>query len=289
MPLSTPAALAVAVVISALGAVVLCLLVALYGFTPASELSPRRARRRQLVIGIGHALAASCFAATAILLAIVLVQSRHPAAPPLREDARVPALGTQLAGQESRLTGHESRLAGQESRLAEAEARLEAIDDTVRRAAAREARPAAPAVQRASAPPRQATRTPAARAVPPPERAPAPEVVVVRPPSVPPATVVRPYDVEGSAFTVPSATPRVAPLAATPSPSAATLPVPPPAPPARAAAERAAPPAASPRTGLLDKLREDWATIRRSFESGEDDFRRAMEDTRRNFRGLVGE
>jgi hypothetical protein len=113
--------------------------------------------------------------------------------------------------------------------------------------------------------------------------------VVDRPPPVPPATVVRPYDVEGSAFTAPSATPRVAPLAATPSPSAATLPVPPPAPPARAAAERAAPPAASPRTGLLDKLREDWATIRRSFESGEDDFRRAMEDTRRNFRGLVGE
>jgi hypothetical protein len=327
MPLSAPATLAISAALSALGAVVLCLLIAFYGLTPASEPSPRRASRRRLITGIGHAVAATCFAATTILIAVVLVQPLRFAPAPPRDDARVPALGarlagqesrltdyesrlagqesqltgheSRLAGQESRLTGHESKLAGQQSRLAEAEARLQAIDDAVRRTAARQVHPAEPPVRRTATPPRQPATAPSARAVSLPERAPSSQVVV------------RPHDLEGSAFTMPPAPSPVAPLATNaPAPPPAVgpaLPVtpsagvpgaaPPPTPPARRVATDPTPapagrpgPAAPPsRSGLLDKLREDWATIRRSFESGEDDFRRAMEDTRRNFRGLTGE
>jgi hypothetical protein len=40
---------------------------------------------------------------------------------------------------------------------------------------------------------------------------------------------------------------------------------------------------------LRGRLRDDWQTIRRSFQAGEDDFRRALDDTKRNFRDLVGQ
>jgi hypothetical protein len=335
MPLSAPVALAVSVVLSALGAVAVCLLVVLYGFTPASEMSARRAGRRQLVTGIGHAVAAFCFAATAILIALALLQPPRAAAP---ADTAVSALGAQLAkhesrltGQESRLTGHdrrlgeqesrikghESRLLGQDSRLTQTETRLQAIDEAVRQASAREARGATePPARRAATPPRQAVRPAAARTAPLPERPPAPDVVIVKPaPVVPPVAGTRPHDVEGSAFTTgpglplvtnepsvapgvspsqPAVTPPTAPAVASPPPVVAPPPVV--TPPGRGAAtETASAPPARPapaepaRPGFLGKLREDWATIKRSFEAGEEDFRRVREDTWRKLRGLVGE
>jgi hypothetical protein len=57
-----------------------------------------------------------------------------------------------------------------------------------------------------------------------------------------------------------------------------------------AASPRAAPadagvssPRPAPRSGfnLWSKLREDWREIRRGFDSGEDDFRRAVEGTKK--------
>jgi hypothetical protein len=58
---------------------------------------------------------------------------------------------------------------------------------------------------------------------------------------------------------------------------------------ARRAPPGPTPPALPSRFDLRTRLRDDWNTIRRRFESGEDDFWQAMDDTRRNFRGLVGE
>ena len=77
MPPLAHAALAASIVLSALGAVIVCLLIVAYGFTPSGEETPLRATRRLFVTRMGHAAAAACFAGTAILLAVVLAQLVH--------------------------------------------------------------------------------------------------------------------------------------------------------------------------------------------------------------------
>ena len=71
MPPLAQAALGAAIVLSALGAVVICLLTAVYGFTAPDEEEPEHATRRHFATRVGHAIAAACFAGTAILLAVV--------------------------------------------------------------------------------------------------------------------------------------------------------------------------------------------------------------------------
>ena len=114
MPAFAPAALATAVVVSALGAVVLCILVVLYGFTPSDEDFPASGRGRLLLTRVGHAIAAACFTATAILIAIVLVHQRTPTpgsvAAPLTTVPGTAAIGEQIARQESRLVRTEARI-----------------------------------------------------------------------------------------------------------------------------------------------------------------------------------
>src|SRR5688572_25624835 len=118
MPALAPAALAAAVALSALGAVVLCILVVLYGFTPAGEEPPGSTARRLLVTRIGHAVAAVCFTATAILISVVLAQPARPAPTPAAPaDARVPALDARLRDQDARLAGTEARLKDLEGSL----------------------------------------------------------------------------------------------------------------------------------------------------------------------------
>jgi len=106
MPPLAHAALAGSIVLSALGAVVICVLTVLYGFTPLGEEPAGQANRRTLLTRIGHAVAAAGFAGTAILLAVVLAQI--PAATP-SADPRVPALAARLDVQVSRLQGMEQR------------------------------------------------------------------------------------------------------------------------------------------------------------------------------------
>src|SRR6266540_1886757 len=60
-------ALPAAIVASALGAVVFCIVLLLYGFATVADDEPRFPSRRLFVIRIGHALAATCFAAVVIL------------------------------------------------------------------------------------------------------------------------------------------------------------------------------------------------------------------------------
>jgi hypothetical protein len=145
MPALAPAALAISVVLSALGAVVLCVLVVLYGFTPADDEPPGAAVRRLLVARFGHVLAAVCFAATAALIAVVLAQPRAPVV--TAADARVPVLTT--------------RLGEQASRLAQVEARLSDLETAMRRAAAAPRRPPA-ATSIASPPPARPIEPPPA-------------------------------------------------------------------------------------------------------------------------------
>jgi len=97
---------------SALGAVVLCLVLLFYGVKsePDDERAPAR---RLLVIRLGHAVAAACFAAALMLSTVALIDQRRVApnpsiAPPaentLRLAARVSELEQRLAATESRMS-----------------------------------------------------------------------------------------------------------------------------------------------------------------------------------------
>ena len=264
MPAFAPAALATAVALSALGAVVLCVLVVLYGFPAGDEDSPERATRRLVVTRVGHALAATCFTATAILIATVLVQHEPP------PDSQVPALGEQVAGQEARLS--------------ETEARIRELQDALRR---REVAPVQPVPERTA--PAPAVQRPAVSRPSPP--------TPVRPA---PRTSVRPTDEmaasEAPALaaspptwpTVPPAPPRVfsAPVPA-PSPSPPITAAPPPARPPEAAPEAPSAPRSTPRQALdvPSRLREDWREIQRGVDSAGDDFRSAVQGLRRRLLG----
>jgi hypothetical protein len=271
------AALAISVVLSALGAVVLCILVVLYGFTPPGEEPAGAAARRLLLTRIGHAVAAVCFTATAILIAVVLAQPPRPEAPSAASvDARVPALGAGLEAQQSRLAQAEARLHDLEVSLHRETDRAAQAPEPAPEATVEPKPPAVP--QRRVTAPRPAAlrRLPAATGL-----ATAPPARRFEPPPAPAATPAPPFDLEASA------------LAARPGPTASAAPTTVSlAPSRRAPAEqppRALAPPAPPRFDLRSKLREDWNTIRRGVESGEEDLRRALDDTRRNFRGLVGQ
>src|SRR5688572_132688 len=305
MPALAPAALAISVVLSALGAVVLCALVVLYGFTPAGEEPPGTAARRLLLTRIGHAVAAVCFTATAILIAIVLAQPPRPAAlPAAPAAARVPVLDARLKDQEARLAGTEARLRDLEGSLRREAARPEPAPPApvVETPAPKRPAPSARVAPPARVAPKQpaASSTPLVRVEPPPvlviPAAPAasPRTAAPAPPPPAPVVIVEPapgaavtpappaVDVEVAALgTHAVRAPAVAPVSVPPSRPAAvgaTPATPPPATP---------PPAASSGFELRRKLREDWSAIRRGIESGERDFWRAVDETKRNFRSLV--
>jgi hypothetical protein len=99
---------------SAVGAVVLCILLLLYGLKsePDDERAPGN---RLLVIRLGHALAAACFAAALMLSTVALIEQR-----------RVAATATASSGDEiQHLADHvdtlEQRLAATELRLGDVE------------------------------------------------------------------------------------------------------------------------------------------------------------------------
>ena len=111
MPAFAPAALGVAVAVSAVGAVALCILVVLYGFTPTGdEASDETAARRLLVTRVGHALGAVCFTATTILIAVVLARAQMSPPSMPAPDPRLPRLNAQITEQADRLSRTETRL-----------------------------------------------------------------------------------------------------------------------------------------------------------------------------------
>jgi len=95
------------IVASAVGAVVLCLVLLLYGFRsePDDERSPAP---RLLLIRLGHAVAAACFAAALMLSAVALMDQRQMIA--LEPSSDVQRLKAQVRTLERRLAATESRV-----------------------------------------------------------------------------------------------------------------------------------------------------------------------------------
>jgi hypothetical protein len=247
MPAFAPAALATAVALSALGAVVLCVLVVLYGFNAEDE-TLERATRRLVLTRAGHALAATCFTATAILIATVLVQHTPPpspgAAPAAAIDSGVPpALG--------------QKIEGQEARLSDTEARIRELEDALRR---REAVPARPAATRPSppAPARPAPRT-----------------------STRPTDRIAASEPAAPAASPPLASSEIVPSQAPSLPLAAAAPSTRPTTPAQSASR----PVPRRTPDVPNKLRDDWREIQRGMDPAGDDFRSAVNGLRRRLLG----
>jgi hypothetical protein len=93
-------------VVSALGAVVLCVVLLLYGFKnePDDERAPLR---RFLLIRLGHALAAASFALALMLGTVALLEQRRVAA---ASDDEMRRLATRIGDLEQRLARTESRM-----------------------------------------------------------------------------------------------------------------------------------------------------------------------------------
>ncbi len=164
------------VVSSALGALIIAILLLRYGFTPDAEEDPDEADHRLFVLRCGHALVAMCFACAAILA--VFAWTSRPGEPS-RVAAAVPT-PTAEGPQPARVTAEIARIEDRLNReVATLEERLSAVESSSREASAREvsareAREASAreAAQRAAAAP-QPSLPPIAewRASRPPERA----------------------------------------------------------------------------------------------------------------------
>jgi hypothetical protein len=266
---------------SALGALIMCLLVLCYGFIQAGEQEPRSAHRQMFVTRLGHAAAGVCFAVTAVLAAVLIARPPTPVIDPhtaerlaalererdavrgemhalagerqsLRDDlaglgARVQSLraeiGTSAQGLRAELGGSVQAMRAE---LGKTGGTLHDVRSRLERAEI--------GLKRLADGVAQAQTTARARV---PERASAPPPAE---PSVPAASVVStpaPAAAAGSATAAAPAaapaTPAVPPAVITPTSTPARRPASPPR------------PTSDPEPKLGDKLREDWKTIREGF------------------------
>ena len=303
MPGFVHGALVAALLLSALGAVVVCLLVVFYGFTGPEDEPPLTTARRQMYIRIGHALATTCFAGTAILIGMVLIRAVRPVTAPVVQDARIPQLDGRFDAQASRVAAIETRAQTATAGLTRAETRLNNVEEALRRLTdegqrtehrvgrleqagsrvavterpvatrkptpvARAAEPTPPTAQA-----RVASASPSASPGAPAPPSPAPEPVTAPPPPSPvaPAPASPPPALRRT-----STMPEVSPLA---SPSSRDRE---PAPPAGTTTASSSPPG-----GFRAKLQQDWEAIQKGFESSRDDVRRAWAVTKRKLQDLV--
>jgi hypothetical protein len=107
-------------VAGALGAIVLCVVLLLYGFGSTADDEPRFASRRLFVIRIGHALAASCFAVVVMLTSVAFFGERRAVAPS----------GGDIETLDARMSALEQRLQAGETRPAETREQPVAIEST---------------------------------------------------------------------------------------------------------------------------------------------------------------
>ena len=144
-------ALTAVIFTSAAGALVMCLLVFKYGFAPSPDELPSDSVRRVFITRLGHALAGTCFAATAILAAVTLADLARRVPPTA---AALPAndpRGTQLAeltlgALMSRIIAAESGLQNTDERVRSVEAGLRRVGDDVRKVPVSDAQAARPRV-----------------------------------------------------------------------------------------------------------------------------------------------
>jgi hypothetical protein len=278
MPPSAHTALVVSIVASALGALVMCLLVARYGLTSGSR---EEGERGLLVTRFGHALAGVCFAATGILAVVALVA-------PAREPRAAPTTIVKVEpdrAAEARVQALAAEVKAMAARLDQAEARMTVVDSAARRLGDEVGSVSARATQLertiAALPRRGVVAEPAPKATPAPPVPPATNDVPAVPPAPTPATpppmpepaaVPRPRGPEPVAHrplhaparaSEPAASPRVVP------------------PSGRATVEAPAGGAAVARPDdaqLTDKIRDDWKTIRGGFSTAGDDLKSAVRD-----------
>ena len=278
--------LVVCIFASALGALVMCLLVLRDGFSPISA-DPARADHDVLITRLGHAVAGACFATTAVL-ATVLV-ARNPAPVPVHQmterigalERERRALGEQVSGlatsmhglQERvdaangdlqsmrlRLDQAESRFVKAENGLAKTEAGLSKVEAGLKRLSEE--------VAQANARARQQVERPVAVK---PTAAPARENVVPARPPQRRADAERPH-ASASQATAEAVSPPP-PTAPAPAPKAAAV---------AASAHKSAPSAAASAPqdlrdqSVTDKVRKDWATIRKGFSTAGDEISNAL-------------
>ena len=277
MPPSAHTALVVSIVASAVGALVMCLLVARYGLTSASS---EEGERGLLVTRFGHALAGVCFAATGILAVVALVA-------PTRESRTEPTTIVKVEpdrAAEARLQALSAEVKAMAARLEQAEARVTVVDTTARRLGDE--------VDSVSARAKQLERTIAAlprRTVVP---EPAPKATPLPGPPVTgdgPAVPQAPVPTTPAPMPEPALAPRSRgpePVAHRPMPAPARAPEPAATPRVAPSSGRATVEApsggaavAKPDDGqLTDKIRDDWKTIRGGFSTAGDDFKSAVRD-----------
>ena len=278
--------LVVCIFASALGALVMCLLVLRDGFSPISA-DPARADHDVLITRLGHAVAGACFATTAVL-ATVLV-ARNPAPVPVHQmterigalererralgeqvsglatsmhglQGRVDAANGDLQSMRLRLDQAESRFVKAENGLAKTEAGLSKVEAGLKRLSEE--------VAQANARARQQVERPVA--VKPTAAPPRENVVPARPPQRR-ADAERPHE-SASQATAEAVSPPPA-TAPAPAPKAAAV---------AASAHKPAPSAAASAPqdlrdqSVTDKVRKDWATIRKGFSTAGDDISNAL-------------
>ena len=294
MPPLAYTALTASIVLSALGAVVICLLTAFYGFTPEGEGSPARASRRALLTRVGHAVAAGCFAATAILLAVVIGQPVRSTSAPA-PDARVPALDAKIDAQTQRLHGVEQRMKDSEHTLERLEMEVSEVAARRMGPAAALTEPPAKSEDKPTPAPKNAPRSrgtvTAAKPAASPATKPADRSATVTPADRP-ATVTLPVERPAPSTAPPPLVPAPAERAFAPKPQdePAASPGPPPAAqaPVPAPAAPAPAPSAPVRSGesaagndVRSKFQNDWRAIQRGWDRAADDLRRALAPLRK--------
>jgi hypothetical protein len=298
MPQLAHGALAAALVLSALGAVLVCLMVVLFGFTGPDDEPPVKTARRLMFTRIGHALATTCFAATAILIAMVLLRSGRATPTAVVHDTRLPAIGERVDQQTSRVVALESRAKEASASVARAERRLQDIEQSLGRLAdeGRRTERRVVSLEQSEAHAAAALRASTARkpmAIAPANRTPEPASPSASPRIIPPPTPP-PTDRPVSAPVRPASdiTPSSPSPGHMPAASVSSTGLPPATPaPSPAAVSVSAPDDETSTSampdGLRAKLRQDWVAIQKGFESSRDDVRRAFDVTMRKLREMV--
>jgi hypothetical protein len=297
-------ALTAVIFTSAAGALVMCLLVFKYGFAPSPDEVPSDSVRRVFITRLGHALAGTCFAATAILAAVTLADlaRRVPptaAAAPANDRRTMELAELTLGALMSRVSAAESAVQNADERVRKVEAELRRVGDDVRKVAVSDATLARPRVAAPPPPfftePRVAS-TPAPRPAAPamPSNVPPPPVVIEPRVASPPAPKSAVSAMPNNAPPPPVVSePRVvsppppkpaAPATSNNAPQPTSFAEPRVVSPVVPRTARPAPPKSPPPDDLGSRLRRDWDAVKRGFTTAPSEFNAALDEQARALR-----
>jgi hypothetical protein len=236
------------IVASALGALVICLIVVRYGLTPSTDAESDADVRGRLLVRFGHAMAAVCFAVTAMLATVALVHQGQvvvPAAVPGELEQNLAELTDQARAAEQRIGPVEGRVDRVETTLRKVSEDLTLTSTRLRQV---ERFVASADRERVTPAPRPPEAAPAAPRIEPPPTVPRPNVEP-RPATATPPPPTRYNRPPALAPARPDSSRTMAPAAGARRPEASAAP----SPPAAASVE------------MPEKLLEDWKVIRQGF------------------------